>query len=373
MPLQKKAVLGILSDNLRRRGSVLPLSRRLHTRWARGLGIPLGGETVIYTGQMYQLIPAISKMARRMASLEDSWLTRVMGAGRVVNKVLNISWFLSRARRRERAVYDSMLRDIALLLRASGVEFGYLYGDDMYTGALVHDQGVDSALAAHARRVVAALQAHGVKRLITVDPHTTHMLRSVYPQLIEGFEIEVRSYLEILDERGLVPREMHDGPVVVHDSCVYARYESVVDSPRRLLTSIGAAVVEPELSGVWTHCCGGPIESLFPRRAHEIAARRVEQLAESLSTAHVEAAGRGEQGERSQRGTVAVMCPICLVNLTGAAEASAGRYRDISRLLADSVIGDRARWLARRERGQKALPAAQADVEADPGVLPSAP
>ena len=64
MPLALVDVVGILEDNLRRRGSVLPIPARRATRWARDLGIRRGGETVLYTGQMYQLIPYIERLVR---------------------------------------------------------------------------------------------------------------------------------------------------------------------------------------------------------------------------------------------------------------------------------------------------------------------
>jgi hypothetical protein len=57
MALPTAEVIAILADNLRLRGSVLPLSSRRATRWSDGLDLPRGGDTVLYTGQMYQLIP----------------------------------------------------------------------------------------------------------------------------------------------------------------------------------------------------------------------------------------------------------------------------------------------------------------------------
>jgi len=50
MSLPTKHVLGILVDNLLKRKSVLKLSSRTTTRWARGLKIPRGGKTILYTG-----------------------------------------------------------------------------------------------------------------------------------------------------------------------------------------------------------------------------------------------------------------------------------------------------------------------------------
>jgi len=63
MPLPTGTVLGILSDNLRKRGSVLPLSKTAVSGWADGLNIPRGGKTILYTGHMYQLMPYIKLMA----------------------------------------------------------------------------------------------------------------------------------------------------------------------------------------------------------------------------------------------------------------------------------------------------------------------
>ena len=63
MPLPTGDVIGILGDNLRLRKSVLPLPTKVATKWTEGLGLPKGGETVLYTGMMYQIIPYISSTA----------------------------------------------------------------------------------------------------------------------------------------------------------------------------------------------------------------------------------------------------------------------------------------------------------------------
>lgn len=322
MPLPTAAVLGMLGDNLARRGSVLPLSKRTSTRWAKGLGLPRGGETVLYTGHMYQLIPSIDAMAGLLARLEDSRLNRLFGLGRALNRFVSLTFFMqllvSRKKRRE---YDAMLGHIATLLREAGVSFGYLYGDEMYSGALAYDEGLDDAFAPHARRVAETFRRHGVKRVITVDPHTTHMLHEVYSRFVPGFAIEVRSYLDVLAGAAGGPERQADGAVVIHDSCVYARYEGVVEAPRLLLKRAGLTVAEPLLTGVSTHCCGGPVEVLFPGEAHRVALARVAQLTE---------AGR----------RITTMCPICLVNLRKAAGASA-EVLDISQVLAAANGGSR--------------------------------
>jgi Fe-S oxidoreductase len=184
---------------------------------------------------------------------------------------------------------------------------------------LAYDLGCDEVVTAHATRVAAIFARHGVREVITIDPHTTTMLRSVYPNLVEGYDVRVRSYLEVLAgarRRGSTTSApvTDQLDVVVHDSCVFARYEDVVDAPRQLLNGAGVTVREPVLAGKLTWCCGGPAESLYPAKTAKVAAERVEQLSAVAPDC-------------------VTMCPICLVNLRNSADGKL-RIRDISEYLA---------------------------------------
>jgi Fe-S oxidoreductase len=319
MSLPKKAILGILMDNLLKRHSVLPLPSKAIMQWAEGLDIPKGGETVIYTGHMYQIMPYLGNMAKRMKAMEDSWITRLMGLGRTFNKFINLSRFMAFPSKSEKKLYNNILRSIAGLLKDANVRFGYLYEGELYSGALIYDQGIDDAFIAHARRVHKMFEDHGVKKVITVDPHTTNVLRHVYPEILEDYNLQVQCYLEVLADSDSEIASGNNGKIMIHDSCVYARYEEVIDQPRELLRKAGYSIRSPELSGILTHCCGGPIESLFPSQAHQIAIKRMEQLTNSGYP-------------------IAVMCPICLVNLKQAAKGG-DEIKDIAEFLSTAHIG----------------------------------
>jgi len=319
MPLPISPVLGILTDNLRKRGSVLPLSKRDAAGWAKGLDIPHGGETVLYTGLMYQLIPSIDALASQMSRFENSRMTQFFGLGRLANQFINLSYFMAMTASKDmKQENNQVLCNIARILKNAGVEFGYLYDNELYSGALVYDAGLDDSFSKHARRVFSVFRKHGVHRVITVDPHTTSILREVYPKFIPDFDIEVRNYMEMLVEKNLPVIRKQDRELVIHDSCVYARYEKMIEQPRQLLNRSGITSKEPELTGRSTHCCGGPIESLFPGKAHELALSRVSQLQ--------------EYGEN-----IVTMCPICLVNLRKAAGEGC-HINDISGILADAYL-----------------------------------
>ncbi len=115
-----------------------------------------------------------------------------------------------------------------------------------------------------------------------------------------------------------IPAEQLSADLVIHDSCIYARYEGIIDEPRLLLQNAGVKIHEPELSGRLTHCCGGPLESLFPAKAHEIGMKRAAQLAEC-----------GNQ--------VVTMCPICMANIKRASDSSL-EIKDLAEHLADVIL-----------------------------------
>jgi Fe-S oxidoreductase len=323
MSLPTGDVIGILADNLRLRGSVLPIPIRSVTGWARGLHLPRGGQTVLYTGQMYQLVPYIEAMVRLEERLGDSPLARFAALARRMNRMVNLTALMPPPPAKARAAYDQILVDVVTLLRRANVAFGYLYEDDLYSGALAHDLGLDEIVADHARRVYRHFQKHGVKSIITVDPHTTNMLRSVYAELIPGYDLRVRSYLEVLAESDLaVCVSLLGETAAIHDSCVYARYEHLVDEPRILLQRAGLALKEPAYAGRATWCCGGPVESLYPEKALANATVRVAQL-------------------RRAAPVVVTMCPLCLANLQKAADHTV-RVRDISGELVRAYAGGSA-------------------------------
>lgn len=315
-------IIGILADNLAKRKTVMPMSAQKATAWAKGLNIPRGGECVLYTGHMYQMMPSIAAMQKNMERIRGTWMEKTMGLGRIANRFINTSWFISHADAKQQEIYNRRLRNIALLLQKAKVHFGYLYEKEMYAGALVCDLGGKDAFEAHARHVYTNLKKLGVKSIITVDPHTTDMLRDVYREIIPEYDIEVKSYLEVLAEAGLPENQNLKRSIALHDSCVYARYVNILEEPRKLLKGSGATVEEPEQSGQFTQCCGGPVEALYPEKASDFAKERLNQL---KSTGCKE---------------IAAMCPICLQNLEHAAKDAGVTVRDISEYLNEAYCAD---------------------------------
>ncbi len=323
MALPTKEVLGILVDNLKIRKCVLPISKKAASRWAKDLKIPKGGNTVIYTGLMYQLMPYISALVSALEKMEGSFLLKFIKLGRFANKFISISSFFGKINKHEVEKHNKTLYIIANLLKKSGLDFGYLYDNDLYAGALAYDLGTDEALNKHITKVYKTLKENNVKRVITVDPHTTNMLREVFPEKIKDFDIEVKSYLEVLIDNKIKPVKQINGEVVVHDSCVYARCENVIDEPRILIENSGTKISEPEDTKKFTYCCGGPVESLFPDKALVIGKERIKQLKKA-----------GKE--------VLVMCPICYANLSRSVTSDDNiKIKDITDFLNEAYLSEK--------------------------------
>ena len=303
MSIPGVGVVGVVSDNLRLRGSMTPIGRRAATHWARGLGLRRGGGTVLYTGQMYQLVPYLEGVAAAGHGRETG--LRRFGSASVPAS--------------ERATYERVLVDIVMTLRSNAIDVGYLYDDDLYTGTLAHGAEVDEeALRAQGTRTLERFRKHEVRDVITVDPHTTTMLGTVLPGLVEGFDVRVRSYLEALAEARPRVRTYLSAEIAIHDGCGFAG-KAEGEPPRALLRGAGMTVREPDNDGTVAWCCGGPERVLQPDKVEATVRQRVEQLRE-LAPAAV------------------TLCPVCLANLQRAAGGEM-RFTDISHYLRVAYSG----------------------------------
>ncbi|MEN2998978.1 MAG: (Fe-S)-binding protein [Acidilobaceae archaeon] len=307
MPFDPAEVARLIADNMSKTGLPFPAPRDVAYSWAKDLNLPSKGSPMLYTGALYQLTPYIVSLVGYTSRLEGSSLSSfALKLSRYVpSAVLGATL---RPREEMRVYVERVLKSIVKLLERSGIRPAYAYEDDMYSGTLLYDLGLDELFAEQARKVFKALKARGAQEVITVDPHTTHILRSVYPKYVEGFDLSVKSYLEVVSPSSSPQK----GEAVLHDPCLYARFENVVEQPRRLLEGAGYKVLEPRRSRRTTYCCGGPIEGLAPKMAKKIAKVRLAELSEKSLL-------------------VVTMCPICYVNLVEVANKE--RVEDIAILL----------------------------------------
>ena len=321
MALPLKDIRSMLAESIKRTSFPVPMSDKAKDQWAHALGIPRGGDTVLYTGALYQLMPYTKALMARLESMEEKkgvgFLLKVASS---VTKMVDLSGIASKVVKKDADFYNGILATIAQLLSKAGVQYGYLYQDDVYSGALLYDLGLVEDFKVHARTVYDRIKGAGVRRAITVDPHTLHMFKTVFPTCIEDYELDALSYLEVLAVELPAPRQVLDTAAVIHDPCFYARFQQIIEQPRALLAKAGVACQEPRWSGERTFCCGGPMESIAPHLSNTVAEERLSQLKEKSNK-------------------IITLCPVCHIMMNRAAPDGV-EVTDIAALLKEAWLID---------------------------------
>jgi Fe-S oxidoreductase len=316
--------LKTIRGNVERTGDPLGMKTVYWNKWADALDLPREGETVLFTARMYQMLPYVVQATEMAASARP--LVPMLSVGAIA-KIAEIASAVAadpvlrlRARRareiRDRS--EAALRGMISSLAAAGVHPAYLSEKEPYSGVLLYDLGMEEAVAPLARSVYRTLKSAGAETVVTVDPHTTFMLRKVYPQYVPGFDLDVRHYLEVLADSDFGVRKPEAGSipekVVLHDSCVMSRELESVEPVRKVLKRAGIEVLEPENSGKDTACCGGPVEYAYQDLSRSISTIRARELAGVCRD-------------------VVVTCPICLVNLMKHEKTLGIRVWDVGEIL----------------------------------------
>lgn len=289
-------IIQLIGNNVRKTRNPFGIPKFMLNRWWKKADLRRHGDAMLFTGMMYQFVPYIETSTAYLARYEDTkWARKIRMAG-YAPSFLAGAGLAAITPRHEKKAYNAILVDIANLLRKSGVDYFYDPALDNYSGVLLYDLGDQEGFIQHAKYVAASLKYHGVKKLITVDPHTTYALKVLFPKYT-GAEFEVHAYFELLAlESGNGARS-----VTLHDPCFYGRYLELADAPASVLKKMNIDCMPVENSGLFTHCCGGPAESISPKLSSEIGNRRIQQLT-------------------AAEAPIVAMCPVCLANLkkTGA-------------------------------------------------------
>lgn len=290
----KKEVISFLVSNYREKGNPIGVDSKKLTEWANDVNLASSSETVLYTGMLYQLMPWAEEYTNMIMKAENqSVASSAIKLASRFDVTRRLGRALLGAKREEIIRCNSILRNASLLLSGSGIEHAYLGEEEPYSGAIFFDLGLGEEVGKAAERVKDAFESRGVRRVITVDPHSTFMFREVYPRFVNGFNSEVKHYLEVVRPKR---SERKGGDYVLHDPCLLARDLNLSEELRSFIEAAGLSYVEPERSGRSTFCCGGPVESIAPKLAYGISCFRSQELAKK-STSCI------------------VSCPVCLSNL----------------------------------------------------------
>lgn len=315
-------VLSIMLDNMQRSNNPLGISGGKLSSWANGLDLPHKGETLLYTGCEYQLIPYVLTLVEQIKKMgpfgyEGGGLVGVaMGLRKLGFDAA--SAFASLTAKDER-YYNGITRMYAEVLRKHDVDFAYLGEEEPYSGALLYEFGLMEEFAEHANKVSRLLKERKVRKVVVTSPHALEAFRVLYPRFVEGFDIDALHFIEaLLTSKQSVPMALREPlEVTFHDPCHLARTLDMAEEPREVLSRVKNLVLKevPYSNKRWTTCCGAPVEMLLPSLSEPLAARRVQELASSGA------------------GTALTLCAFCLANLRKGASGGTLKVIDFGELL----------------------------------------
>ena len=155
--------------------------------------------------------------------------------------------------------YRKVARDTVEILKAGGVKFGILGGEEMCTGDSARRIGNEYLFQSLAQTNVEVLNGYGVKKVVTGCPHCLHTIGNEYEEFGGDYEVVHHSELiEELVEQGKVKLNgaSNGAKVTFHDPCYLGRYNDVYDAPRKLQTLATSPIQEMDRSRDRSFCCG---------------------------------------------------------------------------------------------------------------------
>ena len=304
----RKEVANMIVSTTRRYHDPLGIKKKL-SGWASGLRFSDSSPSLLYTGNMYQIMPyskKLSEMSMRMGSRGTAILGKVISRYPSLIKATGSFYSKDMTFR-----MDSYLRYIADLLKEAGIEFRYMGDDEPYPGTFLYDLGYEDDFREYANEVAEMFRNMGIQEIITVDPHTYDLLKNQYPVYVKNFDFRVTHYLDYMNK--LKFRTVRE-KVTMHEACHFSLREDPYNVPVDLVRSFSNLVL-PTRSGKRTMCCGGPNEMIYPGLSEKISAERIRNLKETGS-------------ER-----IITACPICYANL-----GSEKSVMDISQFLHENIV-----------------------------------
>jgi hypothetical protein len=279
-----------LADNIISSQNILGATKEKSAKWARGLELPTQGETIFFAGCGYQYSDQLEALSSLVRGIDKS----VIGAEMPLRFAsfqkklgLNLPGIYSRVRSGGGESKVKPLLAAVKVLRNLGIKPGYLAEEEPCCGAPLFQAGLQDKFSLNARQAHKKLKSSGVKRIIGIVPYCTHALARLFPLYIDGYDLEVKHFVEVVSAKLSMhklrfPRKVK---VTYHDPCQLVRFLKIVEEPRRILKAIeNINFVETEWThGEWSTCCGGGggFEAVFPELSQMLAVNRARELLET--------------------------------------------------------------------------------------------
>jgi Fe-S oxidoreductase len=282
--------------------------------WAKGLDLPRKAEYTFFAGCGYQFMRYVEGMMKAAASMGKIGLgmEKSIGISKVFGKIgidlPSITAKVTAAGKED--TYTRILVSAASVLRKLEVDIGYMYEDEPCCGSPLYYSGFLDDYIENANKNFGIFKSQGVRKVIGLIPACTASLRDYYPKYVEGYDLEVHHFIEIVAQRlretNIKPKLEEKFIVAYHDPCQLSRYLEIIDAPREVMASIEGLELrmpDPERDKQWSTCCGGGgLEAGSPELCERLGLRRVEELLKTGAK------------------VIVSHCPACVMQLKRSAE-----------------------------------------------------
>jgi len=190
---------------------------------------------------------------------------------------------------------------VGRLLLKAGVSFGILGPVEECDGNEIHMLGESRIFKMLKDRNIALFQKAGVKKVITLSPHSYNVFRNEYPDSFEIFHY-TQVLRDLIEKGNLKPASNLNMKVTYHDPCFLGRHAGEYEAPREILRAIpGVELVEMERNRQNSFCCGGGSGNFYTDYfgGGENSPSRI----------------RVREADKTGASILAVACPTCAVML----------------------------------------------------------
>ena len=281
--------------------------------WASEVSIDYNGDYTFFAGCGYQFMKYAEALTGLSSCMEKIGIgiDKSIYANNMLSKVgIDVTNIAGSAIKFRADPYKKTLIKSVRILQSLGVSINYMFQNEPCCGSPLYYAGFLDEYRQNAERAFNEFKSNNVRKLIGIIPACVESLKNIYPKYIDGWDIEVFHFLQIvaerIDERG-IKLEFNGNPIITyHDPCQLSRYLKIIEEPRKIINSIKNVEfreVGDDKSKKWSTCCGGGgMEAGNPALAERLGLRRVEEL---LSTG---------------ADIIVTQCPACIMQLRRAAK-----------------------------------------------------
>jgi Fe-S oxidoreductase len=214
------------------------------------------------------------------------------------------------------------------LLLTAGISFGILGPAEECDGNEIHILGESRIFQMLRDKNTGLFEKAGVKKVITLSPHSYNVFRNEYPGRFEVFHY-TKILRELIEEGRVKPSSKLNMRVTYHDPCFLGRHAGEYEAPREILKAIpGVDLIEMERNHENSFCCGGGSGNFYTDfvGGGEDSPPRI----------------RVREAYKTGANILAVACPTCAVMLNEAIKDEGIEekliVKDISEIVKESAV-----------------------------------